>query len=297
MNQSRNEVYIEGILLEHTIVPGTTSENKNYVRGELKIQVEQMVGGENITSVIPVRMFAMEFTTDKQTGKPEKSKIYKSILAIKDTFISAATAGDPALADAVRINKGSLMENVFTPKGSDKEVSLAGINSNFLTKIPKETLKPLAHFSVDIAINSIKEEMKMGEPTGALIIRGGVVQYADRLDLIDFKVVNPSAINHIRTNYKPGDTVNLKGAIVFSSETSFIEEEAGFGEATLIPKTTTVRDLIVTTGSIEPFDEERALKKADLNAALDARLARIKEGKEKATVKTPQKEVNRSNGF
>ena len=83
----------------------------------------------------------------------------------------------------------------------------------------------------------------------------------------------------------------------FSSETSFIEEEAGFGEATLIPKTTTVRDLIVTTGSIEPFDEERALKKADLNAALDARLARIKEGKEKATVKTPQKEVNRSNGF
>ena len=287
MKQSTNEVYIEGFLSEATIVTGT-SKGRNWVRGEVKIQVDQKINDEIVTSIIPIRMFSMETSIDKATGQTKPNRNYGTICGIKDNFVSAASAGDPALADGIRISKGSLNENLFTPKGSDKEVSSIEVQSNFINKIPRASVVPSTRFSVDIAINSIKDEMKGGELTGAIIIKGGIVQYADVLDLIDFKVINAAAQNHIRLNYKTGDTVNLRGYLLFASKTDFVEEEAGFGEAVSIPKTTTIKDLIVTTGSIAPFDVERAFKREELNVALDARLARITESKAEAMIPKAQ---------
>lgn len=278
MKQAKNEVFIEGILLESDIKTNVSKNgNKPFIRGEVRIQVDQKVDNEVVTSTIPVRMFAMKYTKE---GK--ENAAYDSITKIRDQLTSAAAAGSLEGADAVRITKGSLGENVFVPRGSDKEVSFPEIQSNFVTKINRTALAPVTKFSVNVAVNSIKEEIKNGEPTGALVLKGGVVQYNDKLDLIDFKIYNEAAKNFIQSTYNVGDTVNIQGLLNFSAKTEFVEEEAGFGESISIPKTTTVRELIITTGSVEPFDEERAYVKADLNAALNARMARITELKEGA---------------
>jgi hypothetical protein len=284
MKQAKNEVFIEGILLESDIKVGTSNkDNRPYIRGEIRIQVEQTINGEKIESIVPVRMFAMQYT-----NSGDLNPAYESIIRVRDNFISAAAAGDPALADAVRISKGSLNENIFVPKGSDKEVSFPEIQSNFIQKINRSSIVPVTRFTVNVAVNSIKEEVKYNEPTDALILRGGVVQYNDKLDIIDFKIYNEAAKNHIQTNYNPGDTVNISGYINFSIKTEYVEEEAGFGDAIAVPKTTTVRELVITTGSVEPFDEERAYAKADLNKALAERLARINELKENSKAAAAQ---------
>lgn len=285
MKQAKNEVFVEGILLESDIKADVSkSSNKPFIRGEVRIQVDQKIENQIVSSTIPVRMFAMKYTKD---GK--ENKAYDSILRIRDTFTSAAAAGNLEGADAVRITLGSLNENIFVPKGSDKEVSFPEIQSNFMTKINRASVSPVTKFSVNVAVNSIKEEIHNGEPTGALILKGGIVQYNDKLDLVDFKIYNEAAKNFIQNTYNVGDTVNIQGFINFSAKTEFVEEEAGFGESISVPKTTTVRELVITTGSVEPFDEERAYAKADLNAALGARMARITELKEGTKTEAPAK--------
>lgn len=283
MKQAKNEIFIEGILLESDIKTDVSKNgNKPFIRGEVRIQVDQKIDNQIVTSIIPVRMFAMKYTKE---GK--ESGAYESIVKIRDTFVSAATAGGIDKADGVRIARGSLNENIFVPRGAEKEVSFPEIQSNFMTKVARNSLTPVTKFNVNVAINSIKEEVRGGEPTGALILKGGVVQYNDKLDLIDFKIYNEAAKNFIQNTYNVGDTVNLQGYVNFSAKTEYVEEEQGFGEAISVPKTTTVRELVITTGSVEPFDEERAYPKADLNAALSARMTRITELKEGAKAPEP----------
>lgn len=287
MKQAKNEVFIEGILAESNIKTGVSaSTNKPYIRGEVKILVNQKVDQEVVESLIPVRMFAMKFKND---GKPNPA--YEAIERVQDSFISIAAAGNIADADAVRITRGTINENIFVPKGSDKEVSFPEIQANFISRINRATLNPLTRFSVNVAISSIKEEVKHDEPTGALVLRGCVAQYGDRLDLIDFKVYKDNAKSHIESHWSKGDTVNIQGFINFSSKTEYTEEEeSGFGEPILTPKTTTVRELVITSGSPEPFDEERAYTKAELNKALDERLARISEETSKKAAEAEAKD-------
>lgn len=285
MKQAKNEIFIEGLLLESDIKIGTSKKDntKEYIRGELRILVNQKIDGVIVESIIPVRMFANQLTND---GKP--SKAYESILKVKNEFVSAASVdGDLTKADAVRITGGSLNESLFVPRGSDKEASFPEIQSNFINKISRDTMTPMTKFNVVAVINSIKEEVIQSEPTGVLLVKCGIVQYNDRLDFVEFKVLKDAAKNHIQTVYNKGDTVNLQGYINFISKTEYIAEEQGFGDPILTPKTTTLRELIITTGSISPFDEERAYSKEDLNVALNDRAARIVKKKEDSMTPAP----------
>lgn len=294
MKQAKNEVFVEGILLESDIKTGTSKDGKDYARGELRILVNQEFAGQKIESIIPIRMFSNRLTKD---GTPNKA--YDSIMRAKNELTSAAAVGGNIdEADAVRVELASLGESLFVPRGSDREVSFPEIQSNYVRKVSRDKVTPLTKFDVNIVVNSIKEEVKDDEPTGAVIVKGAVVQYADRLDLIDFKVYNKSAQNHIQSNYNKGDTVNLQGYINFTSKTEYIEEEQGFGEPILTPKTTTVRELVITTGSVEPFTEERAYAKEDLNSALKERAERIIKMKEASVaVAAPASKVEDDDGF
>ena len=87
MNQAKNEVFIEGILLESDIQTGTSKENKEFIRGELRILVNQKIGDKVIESIIPVRMFS-----NKLTKEGKSNKAYESILKVKNEFVSTASA-------------------------------------------------------------------------------------------------------------------------------------------------------------------------------------------------------------
>lgn len=292
MKQAKNEIFIEGILVESDIKTGASKgENKPYIRGEIKILVNQVIDGQTIESIIPVRMFSMKYKANK-----ESNPAYEAIERVKDSFTSAAAAGGIDGADCVRITRGSVNENIFVPKGSDKEVSFPEIQANFISKVSRATFNPLTRFTVNVAINSIKEEVKHEEATGALVVKTGIPQYGDKLDLVDFKVYKENAKNHIEKHWKKGDTVNIQGYINFSAKTEYVEEESGFGDAILIPKTTTVRELVITSGSSEPFDDERAYSKEELNTAMDERIGRITEKKAEAKLAASASSSNTANG-
>jgi len=278
MKQAKNEVFIEGILAEMDIKTDTSKKDgKEYIRGEVKILVNQMIDNEIIESIVPVRMFSMKL---KQNG--DANPAYEAIEKLQKTFTSAATTGSFENADCVRITRGSINENIFVPKGAEVEVSFPEIQANFISKVSQNKLNPLTRFSINIAINGIKEEFKNDEPTGALIVKAGIPQYGDKIDLVDFKVYKDSAKSHIERFWSKGDTVNIQGYINFSAKTEFIMEESGFGDPIPVPKTTTIRELIITSGSQEPFDVERAYTKEDLNKAVEKRMGLIAELKERA---------------
>jgi len=293
MKQAKNEVFIEGILAEVDIkTDSSKKDNKPYIRGEIKILVNQIIDGEARESVIPVRMFSMK---NKKDGSANPA--YDAILKVQNTFKSAAGEGGLENADAVRVTRGSINENIFVPRGSDKEVSFPEIQANFISKCNRNSLKPLTRFSINVAINAIKEDIdKEGVPTGALVIKAGIPQYADKLDLIEFKVYKDNAKEHIERHWQKGSTVNVEGYINFSAKTEFVEEESGFGDPISIPKTTTVRELVIVSGSPEPFDEERSYSKEELNAAMDERVARIAILKDNSQKETPAfNDVKKSN--
>lgn len=277
MEQARNEVFIEGILLESTIETGTQpTTQKEYVRGELKILVNQKIDNVIHESIIPVRLFSM-----KITNAGNVSKVYQSILDFGQKAKSAASHNGIANADAIRIKQGRLAENIMIPRGSQKEVSFPEIQTSFIDIIDKTKVAPLTKFTITAAINAIREEVKNGDPTGSLVVKVAVPQYGDKLDLFDLIVHKPAAINFIQTNWAKGQTVNIQGYVNFTTKIEEIEEEGGFGDPIIVPHSTTVRELVITSGSAEPFDEERAYKKEDLNNALNARLARIEAQKAK----------------
>ena len=123
------------------------------------------------------------------------------------------------------------------------------------------------------------EEMdREGEPTGRLIVKGAVVQYQGKLDVIEFIVEGSDAVNYISRNWEENKTVNVGGRIrVTSQEEKRSASESSWGEE--LPETSTrmVRELIITRGSDEPFDDDFAYDAAEIKKAFNERKARLEQ--------------------
>ena len=82
----------------------------------------------------------------------------------------------------------------------------------------------------------------------------------------------------IRKNWEENQTVNVGGRIRFTSqEEKRSASESSWGEE--LPETSTrmVRELIITRGSDEPFDEDFAYSRADIQKAFNERKARLEQ--------------------
>ena len=123
------------------------------------------------------------------------------------------------------------------------------------------------------------EEMDREEnPTGRLIVKGGIVQYGGKLDVVEFVVESPECVEHISRNWQVNDTVNARGRIRFTSlEEKRASSEASWGEE--VPETTTrvMRELIITTGDPEGKEEEFAYDQADIKKAFNVRKANMEQ--------------------
>jgi hypothetical protein len=132
---------------------------------------------------------------------------------------------------------------------------------------------------MDIFIMDMHEEVdREGEPTGRLVIKGAVVQYGGRLDVIEFIVEGNDAVNYISRNWEENKTVNVGGRIrVTSQEEKRSASESSWGEE--LPETSTrmVRELIITRGSDEPFDDDFAYDAAEIKKAFNERKARLEQ--------------------
>jgi hypothetical protein len=268
MEQATNKINIVGKLLDTTFREGKTSAGQVYESCNFTVRVTQTYGGREETSEIPVSIFATQYTSQ---NKPHPG--YKNIQEMK----KMKTVQDYGEAEAtvVRMTSANIRENNFVAR-SGQLINGWQINTSFLNE---GKMADIASFNMDIFIMDMHEEVdREGEPTGRLVIKGAVVQYGGRLDVIEFIVEDNDAVNYISRNWEENKTVNVGGRIrVTSQEEKRSASESSWGEE--LPETSTrmVRELIITRGSDEPFDEDFAYDAVEIKKAFNERKARLEQ--------------------
>lgn len=264
--QSGNKINLVGTLMDATFGEGTLSDGRPYQRATVTIRVTQSYCGKTETSDIQQGMFATEYTS---TGKPNPA--WKSINDLK-LLKTAQNVGIDA-ASHVRCTGTSLQENNFVSR-TGQLINTWQLRGSFINEVKASDV---ASFVTDIYIMDMHDEIdREGDTTGRLIIKGGIVQYEGRLDVVEFIVEAPDIVEYINRNWQENGTVTVKGRIRVTSQEEEVQS-TGWGED--VPDTTTrfVRELIITTGDDECKDEEFAYDPADIKKAFIDRKARIEQ--------------------
>lgn len=293
--QSNNAVTIVGKLNDVVVREGVSKNGgKPYRSGTVTIRVDQTYGGKQEVSEIPVQFIAMKFKKDG-TSNPA----YESVGQLTSQFKSIQNYGYDE-ASRIRVNgkSGNISENMFVGRDGEQVISSWRVNSSFFNEV-RGSIEAVpanadcATFNVDIFIMSmIREVTAEGEETGRLKIRGGLIQYGGKLDCLDFYVEDPTAVDYIERNWNMNDTVNAVGRIRYTSETVIQDyhSENSWGESIPPQPTTQIkRELIITHGSDEPFDEDVAYAPEDIQVVNADRNNRKEQLKIEARSKAVQK--------
>lgn len=268
--QATNKVTIVGKLLNATFADGKLGDGRYYERANLTVRVEQLVNGVTETSEIPISVFASKYT---QKGTPNPA--FENLQRVKE-MNTAQNVGIDA-AETIRITSASLRENNYVTK-SGTLVNGFQINASFING--GASSNEIATFNTDIVILDMYDEIDSeGDPTGRLIIRGGIVQYNAKLDVLEFIVEGNDQVDYVQRAWSVNDMVNVGGRIrITTKETVAPVSNNSWGE--VLPDTPTtqfVRELIVTRGSEAPFDEDMAYDLADVQRIHKVRKAEIEQ--------------------
>lgn len=277
--QAMNKMNLVGKLMNVDFGEGKLSDGREYKRATVTIRVTQPVDGKEETSEIPVGFFASPYTS---TGKPNPA--YKSLVDLKE-LKTAQNVGVDA-ADQVRITSAALSENNFISRNGNL-INGFQIRGSFINAAK---LSDAATFNTEVYIMDIHDEVdREDEPTGRLVVRGGIVQYGGRLDVLDFIVEAPDKVEFVSRNWEVNTTQRIVGRVrVTSHEVESSGESSGWGED--IPDTTTtfVRELIITGGDDSAKDEEFSYDPADIKKAFNVRKAMIEQMQIDARSKAPK---------
>jgi len=278
MTEANNKVNIVGKLMDVTLGSGTLSDGRKYERASLTVRVDQTFGGREEVSEIPLSMFATQYTkTNKVNPAYEQIQNLKKMKTAQNVGIDEA--------DTVRVSGATLRENNFVAK-SGQLINGWQINTSF---IGTTNASDVATFQEELFIMDMKDEVdREGDPTGRLVIKGGIVQYGGKLDVLEFIVEQPEAVEFISRNWNVNDTIGTVGRIrVTSQEEKTSGKTSSWGED--IPETTTrfVRELIITKGDDEGHEEEFAYDPIDIKKAFNVRKALIEQMQTEATQAKP----------
>lgn len=291
--ESKNIVYVSGILKEINVEEKIDKNGKSFVTGSALIGVDQEIDGKLSENEIPVSMFAYR---KKKDGTD--NKVYDGILKMREDYTSLAAAEDPKLASTVTITSGKIAENNFISKKSGLPISGFQISSNFMSKA-RSSDEQKATFELSGVVGDIVEELDKDEnPTGRYKIKFIVIGYGGKANVVEIIVNKPNAINHVTTNFKKGDTVNIGGIISMTYKVTTVLEEQGFGEPIKRVKTESRRELILTSCSAAGLEEELSYDSDEVKASLAERTERINKMVEDAkTTSAPKSKSSSDLGF
>lgn len=267
--QAGNKLNLCGKLLDVTFGNGKLTDGRPYERATVTIRVTQTYNGKEETSEIPVGLFATEYTS---TGK--QNPAWTSIQALKQMNTVQNVGADRA--SNVRLTGATLQENNFVSR-SGQLINGWQIRGSFINEAKAADV---ASFVTEIYIMSMDEEFdKEGDTTGRMVIKGGIVQYGGKLDVVNFIVENPDTIDYISRHWETNKTVTVKGRIrMTSTEVKESGEASGWGEDVPEgPTTQYIRELIITTGDDEPKEDEFAYDPTEIKKAFNERKAYIEQ--------------------
>ena len=193
-------------------------------------------------------------------------------------------------ASPVRLTGATLQENNFVSRNG---VLINGwqIRGSFINEAK---VSDVASFVTDIFIMDMHDEIKNDETTGRLVIKGGIVQYGGKLDVVEFIVEAPDTVEYIQRNWVENGTVTVKGRIRVLSQEEEVQA-TGWGED--VPDTTTrfVRELIITTGDDECKEEDFAYDPVEIKKAFNERKAAIEQLQINARATAPKQGAGSAN--
>ena len=304
--QAENKVKIEGILSEIDLKYGSFQRDNAEVEtigGTIKVLVEQVINGEDVTLEIPVHMFSTKYT---KAGKINPS--YESIETVMKEFKSIAATGDKNVADKIRITNGQIKMNEFVGQNGTI-VSYPRVSASFVAHAVGE-FKPQATFNLEFMVSKLnrvvdKEGVEV-EPA-KLAVEVIVPQYtapsasAMNVDVVTLYATSESVINAIEQYWEAGESFKASGRLNFTSRTETIKQEVDFGEAQESVRTITTSEFVITGGSQAPLDGDFAFDYEDIKAGMAARKERLeamKSGAVSTTKKTPAPSKDKKNlGF
>lgn len=295
LRQAENKVRIEGILSEINLKYGSyvnknTNATVENIGGNIKVLVHQVINEEEVTLDIPVYMFASKYTN---AGKLNPA--YESIETVMSSFVSIAAAGGEAGADKIRITNANIrMNEYYNQQG--QLVSFPRVNASFVQKATGD-FRPEASWNLQFAVSSMdfvtdNEGVEI-EPK-KLRIKVIVPQYGGKVDTMELYATNPRVIDAITSYWENQKTYTAKGRLNFSTTTQEIVEEMDFGEPEVRVRTTTVSELIITSGTQAPLEDELAFNVVELSNALKEHKAYLETLKDKAITKQTPAPANTS---
>lgn len=287
--QATNQITVIGKLLESSIQEGTSPKTgKPYARANVTIRVEQSYDGNNEISEIEIPFFANKYTNSGKTNPA-----YETVQMIKEMKSAKSVGVDNA--DIIRIagkSGGSVSENIFVNRNGTL-VDTWQLRASFCSKGSKDS--DTATWLADVFIMDMREEYDREEqPTGRLLVKGGIVQYGGKLDIINFIVEDPSKVDYFTRNYNVNDTVQVWGRIRMTSKevTTVTKETNGWGEDLKDHSSTRkVRELIMTGGEPFAYDEDMAYDPTEIKKAFNVRKARVEQTQMDAANKQQQKKA------
>ena len=266
---SENKINIVGKLLDVVVADGKLGDGRYYERATMTVRVNQTYNDNQEISEIPISVFATQYTKNN-TINPA----YENLQHLK--AMKTVQGYGEAEADVVRISGASISENNFVAK-SGNLINGWQIRSSFINKAGQ--VQDIASFNIDIFILDMHSELNSeGEETGRLIVKGAIVQYGGVVDVLEFVVEGADRINYVERNWNINDTVNIGGRIrVTSKEDTRPASTSSWGEE--LPETTTrmIRELVITRGSDEPFEEDFAYDPAEIKKGFNVRKAKIEQ--------------------
>lgn len=266
--QAQNKINIVGKLLDVTFGEGKLSDGRAYQRASLTIRANQTFGGREEISEVPVSIFATQYTS---TGKLNPA--WKSLQDLHEYKTVQDVGFDNA--DKIRVTGCTISENNFVSRNGQL-INGWQLRASFINAASTEDV---ASFINDIFIMDMHEELdRNDEPTGRLVIKGGLVQYGGKLDVLEYIVEQPEAVEYISSHWNVNDTVTVRGRIrVTSIEEKPSGVESSWGED--IPEATTryVRELIITKGDDEGKEEEFAYDPTEIKKGFNVRKANIEQ--------------------
>jgi len=266
--QALNEVTVCGKLSDVTFNNGKLSDGRAWESAVADILVTENVNGVDEQSIISVKVFATPLTsTGKQHPGWQTIQELKNMNTIQNVGLDAA--------QRVGVRKGEIRENSFVAR-SGQVVTGWALNTTFVNKITNGADKARARLMVFI-MDMHDEVNSEGDETGRLIIKGGVVGYGGKLNVMEFVVEDPDYVENARRTLEVNNTVVLNVRLrVLAREETYTSGGEGWGEEIVETTTRTVRELVVV-GANPPLDEEFAYSPDDIHRAFNERKAEIEQ--------------------
>ena len=285
MRRVANKVQIEGYLRENNLELIRNDKQEEVIRGSLVVALD------NVRSC-RAQFYVSRFNTLKpgETTRQESKAYSRLVELLPGNTISisslmkdqAAMTFDVAKESATKVwIIGALQEYIRKDEKGEviSSTTIKGLSAGIKTESDKHPFTQKAEFEVEMYIEGKRPEMKDGEETGRIVLTGLIPEYDDSVSRIEFVTELGDATDYIEENYNVGQTVKVYGDVINTYVR--VEKEGGghtFGR-TIEPQyeTTFTSERQIFGGTATPLDEddENALKKAEIKAALALRQQKI----------------------